>query len=596
MKWSQIRKRLKVFLADCVSDRVTFGTTSYRKSHDQIGRGWIAIDGIQILNMPSLDFEIEAYGRRRNPEATYEEMSKEVHELNLFSQWDLQKSLYQCINLPIDEILTSENPLVRAVGMLDARLGKRRLAKLDVSAEHDLVKRFYALRISAEKMVIRVRQSEDLTTELEPRWKDTPARPVENTRQEPQLILSRSNKSNKIRSLITKVYRNEISKAELVTAQAKAIFDGFRDSGDPETLYRLFQVVESRSKLLTSTEYIRGIIELSIDAGGWLRPIEDWRPDTHNAVRQFSSLARHLWAHYDVPIFLDKAWLSEDRTQQKWFKVIGSGKNIRTAPDLPITLTRNMAHFFLLAPDAYSVEAALRWAQVCALGGDRRLADALQETKIARDFRDEDFWLGVIRFFVRNPMLDPIQISPIIDYIWNQKYEDRIVFTGPGVAEQIGPEQPNFSMKGRTAISLLKAVDAWHKHLGRDRKGGNLQWSSSGILPLNFVEGTKRENNMKLWRIRELLSSGELITEGRMMQHCVASYATSCNSGTCSIWTMEVQEADIPEKLLTIEVGTHTRQIRQIRGKRNRLPTEKEKEIVRRWAEKEHLELASYIQ
>lgn len=79
------------------------------------------------------------------------------------------------------------------------------------------------------------------------------------------------------------------------------------------------------------------------------------------------------------------------------------------------------------------------------------------------------------------------------------------------------------------------------------------------------------------------------------MKHCVASYANSCNSGSCSIWTMELENEDGLNRLVTIEVTNGIRLIRQIRGKRNRLPTEKEKEIIRRWASQEGLELASYI-
>jgi len=232
---------------------------------------------------------------------------------------------------------------------------------------------------------------------------------------------------------------------------------------------------------------------------------------------------------------MDKAWLNGNVIQQGWFRTIGTGENIRKAANLPITLTKKMAHWFLQAPDAYSIDAGFRWAQVTSLGGDRRLVDALLETRIAHDFRDDDFWLSVLRFFIRNPMLDPVQINPIIDYIWNQRYENQIVFCDPGVAEQMGPEQPNFSMKGRTVISLLKAVDSWHKRLGRERKGGNLQWHTSGIKPATYIEGTKQTQDMKVWRIRELLSSNELIGEGRNMRHCVASYANSCSNGICSL-------------------------------------------------------------
>jgi hypothetical protein len=49
------------------------------------------------------------------------------------------------------------------------------------------------------------------------------------------------------------------------------------------------------------------------------------------------------------------------------------------------------------------------------------------------------------------------------------------------------------------------------------------------------------------------------------------------------------------EKLLTIEVVNRDREIRQVRGHRNRLPTDKEKEVIRRWSAQAGLTLASYI-
>jgi hypothetical protein len=292
---------------------------------------------------------------------------------------------------------------------------------------------------------------------------------------------------------------------------------------------------------------------------------------------------------------MDSAWINGCSVQQEWFRHIGAGKNIRTADDLPASLTKMMAHNFSTAPPSYPIDGAFRWAQVHALGGDRQLADALLETRIAHDFRDNDFWLSVLRFFIRNPMLDPIHVNPIVDYIWNRKYEMRVVFIDAGVAEEVGPEQPNFSMKGRTVDALLAAVEAWHRALGRETKSGNLQWKRSPHETFSFVEGTRQNKNMTVWRIHELLSSSELIAEGRAMKHCVATYARSCHSGSCSIWTMDAETDEGMEKLLTIEVSTAGNQIRQVRGKRNRRPTEKEKEIIQRWATREGLGIASYI-
>ena len=201
----------------------------------------------------------------------------------------------------------------------------------------------------------------------------------------------------------------------------------------------------------------------------------------------------------------------------------------------------------------------------------------------------------MIRFFIANPMLDVSHVNPIIDYIWNQKYENRHIFVERGVAREVEPAQPNFSMKGRTPETLLRQVEAWHQQLGKEAKGGKLQWTRSHIGEFRFREGSEQKGNMKFWAIRELLSSDELIYEGRAMQHCVRTYARSCYAGRASIWTMETEDAEGRDKVLTIEVSPSQNLIRQVRGKRNRRPTPKEKSLLERWATKEGLQLAEYI-
>ena len=273
------------------------------------------------------------------------------------------------------------------------------------------------------------------------------------------------------------------------------------------------------------------------------------------------------------------------------------GQNIRTALDIPISLTKKMAHHFLNAPKQYTVEEAFRWGQVHGLGGDRHLADALRGTRLTRNFSNDDFWMSVIRFFISNPMLDVNHVNPIIDYIWNQKYENRRIFVERGIGTEIEPPQPNFSMKRRTPEILLRQVAEWHRELGKETRDGdgNLYWRYSDINDFRFQAGNKQKHDMKFWYIRELVSTAELIAEGRAMSHCVRTYAKSCSAGRSSIWTMEVEDENGRHKVLTIEVSPSEKLIRQVRGKRNRRPTLKEKNLLTRWATQEGLQLAEYI-
>jgi hypothetical protein len=79
------------------------------------------------------------------------------------------------------------------------------------------------------------------------------------------------------------------------------------------------------------------------------------------------------------------------------------------------------------------------------------------------------------------------------------------------------------------------------------------------------------------------------------MKHCVASYATPCTRGASSIWTLELETEEGRTKLLTIEVNNVARLICQVRGKANRMPNDRERSILRRWATQAGLKLAHHV-
>ena len=591
MQWSQLRKRVENMFADSVKGRVRLHETGYHGMHDEEGRNWITVDGQEIVNMPHwYEWMLRNYVDQPDlpkPFADY---------VSLCAKGGLRHAMICYLTMSIGDILQSEDVLVRTIGMLDRRLGKRRLCALKLDCVHPLIQLFYHLRCEAEGLAAgnfrEMAENLKLRHLVHPNV-PTKAEKKEKSRQAASRLPD-AKKTRKNRSLLSLIYRGELTKDELDTTIASEIHAGFECAVDRDALLVMLRYVDAKSKLLKSAAHVRGVIELSKDAAEWINPLEQWTPKSHNPDRQFSSLSRHLWAIYDVPLFMDKAWLQGNAIQQSWFKHIGAGKNIQTAEGLPIPLTKKMAHHFSESPATYSIEAAFRWGQVIALGGYRRLADALRETRFVQDFRDNEFWLSVIRFFVRNPMLDLVHVQPIVDYIWNQRYEPRVAFVERGVAQELGPEQPNFSMHGRTVASLLRAVKQWHRQLGRETAGGRLQWRKSPFHDYKFIEGTKESQNMRVWRIRELLSSQELIAEGRRMRHCVASYANSCYKNVSSIWSMEVETGEGVEPLVTVEVNNQRREIRQVRGKSNRLATEKEKDVLSRWAMQEGLKATFY--
>jgi hypothetical protein len=109
-------------------------------------------------------------------------------------------------------------------------------------------------------------------------------------------------------------------------------------------------------------------------------------------------------------------------------------------------------------------------------------------------------------------------------------------------------------------------------------------WRPSNIRPFRLAEGKMGESSFRIWTIRELTTQESLLAEGKKLKHCVASYASSCAKGQCSIWTLELEHDSVREKRVTIEVNSATRFIVQARGRLNRLPDHQESSILRRWA------------
>lgn len=331
----------------------------------------------------------------------------------------------------------------------------------------------------------------------------------------------------------------------------------------------------------------------------WVRKVEDWKPRSHNPLRQFQSLIRHLLADYDdIPSFFDRVWFlgetPEAQRQQRWYLQVASGNNIRHC-DTPIELTKKMAHHFMRAPSHVTVEQAIRWGQVHGLGGDARLATALLPTRLCENFANDEFWSSVIAWFIANPMLDMAHVGPIIDYLHDQRFGSNRWVMVDGRRVLVEAAQPNLTMKGRTADSLLRQVEAWHRQLRASNLVQNAQWTTSGVPEFEFWEGPEHSDKRKRWTIRELMSAQSLMIEGKQLKHCVYSYARSCAAGHCSIWTLELESREGLSKLVTLEVRNATRTIVQARGKLNRVMTAQERAIVQRWASRARLNLASYV-
>ncbi|MFO0909657.1 MAG: PcfJ domain-containing protein [Isosphaeraceae bacterium] len=365
---------------------------------------------------------------------------------------------------------------------------------------------------------------------------------------------------------------------------------------EPRLLRHLAFLCQERSDLLAGASlprYAAALMALSAHWRDWIRPPDDWQPPEGDPATQFGSLARHLLAAYDVPQFMDAAWraglTAEGIRQQGWFKWVGIGQNIRTAPDLPIPLTKRMAHHFVQAPRDLDFPSAFRWAQVRGLGGDDQLARRIVASRIGTEFDRDAFWVPVVRWLIDHPELAPEHHGPVIDYLHDQKF----VASAPNPAGRVRgqprqpllvPPQPNLSLSGRTPETLLRAVDRWHHQLGTERRGHGVEWKPSNIPP--FVAEVGKGATRQILALTELISAEELAEEGRALGHCVATYWVLCASGQSSIWSLTAENADgIVTRLLTVEVKPALRTIVQARGPRNHPAPPDQVAFLERWSE-----------
>jgi hypothetical protein len=318
-----------------------------------------------------------------------------------------------------------------------------------------------------------------------------------------------------------------------------------------------------------------------------IRAVEDWKPNSHNLHRQVYSFARHLFAKYFVPTFMDTAWHGGNKLYPTWFIRVGQGHNIRTMNGMPISLTKKEAHLMMESPKDFNIQQAIRYGQILNIGGNERLVRQILRTRIAVDYNNNEFWMSVFRWLLLHPMLDVVHYAPIVDFIYNQKYVPcRVDQSGNMVCAQ-----PNLTMKGRDPESMLRQVEAWHRQTGREKKGQFAQWPASGIK--GFYSKNDRENVVRM--IQEICTQKELVTEGRTMRHCVGSYAGPCAQGRASIWKFEEISSAGIEKRLTIEVDNRQRTIIQARGKYNAIATSSDKYWLTQWAREAGLGVSRYM-
>lgn len=319
----------------------------------------------------------------------------------------------------------------------------------------------------------------------------------------------------------------------------------------------------------------------------WVRPLDTWVPRGKGKETLFRSLMEHLFARFPMPPFLWTAFDGRERNDAFILfaaQVAAGGSAYKAVQEglLPVPLTRKMCHELMTVTGVMSFLEAIRRVQVRSCGGDAHFLRAWMGTRAGERLHprvDEDFWQTVLAWFCANPMLPSAEVGPLVDYIIFRRNGD----TG-------------FSMKGRSPLALLGGMREWHGDLAKARAGTGKIFRPSGFVPLD-VDRSRRDatgnHAPEIWHIKEILDSKTLADEGKVMHHCVFSYADRISSGDTSIWVMTLEDETGHWRRLTIEVRNGTRRVVQARGRFNKMPEAKDLAQLNIWAERNRLEVVA---
>ncbi|MFT8321507.1 MAG: hypothetical protein ABF649_11420 [Bacillus sp. (in: firmicutes)] len=170
-KWSKAKKHLSNFLCDSLRSRVDFQVINYRKAHDQLGRAVITVDKVEVWSMCSIIAEREEFYRERllrsnSNQYDYHDIAQnralqnQAHSFikaeGIYAQYDFFDALEEYFYTPIQELLKSSDLLIKIFCLLDRRIGKRTLRKMEntIIKEHPLIHYFYKLRCEGEKIQV----------------------------------------------------------------------------------------------------------------------------------------------------------------------------------------------------------------------------------------------------------------------------------------------------------------------------------------------------------------------------------------------------------------------------------------------------------
>lgn len=186
-------------------------------------------------------------------------------------------------------------------------------------------------------------------------------------------------------------------------------------------------------------------------------------------------------------------------------------------------------------------------------------------------------WAEAILWFCQQDALDRTQVAPLCDYL-ARRFDD----------------SGDFRVTGRSSRRLLEEMERWHRELAVTQAVCAGSFGASGFCDVRIERPVVRSGRRLapgIWTVTELETAIDLVEEGRVQRHCVASLAGYAQTGTRSYWSLRLGGC----RCVTIEVDNRRRSVMQVRGRYNRPATGEEWSIVEEWVRVNGLRVLQYV-
>lgn len=146
---------MRDLICPALQSRIDFHVTSYRGSQDRTEKAWITVDGRRVWTCSGHKHQWhgwpgDAEGRLDSDGSASEPLDKD--QAGIFLPQHLGQSLRDYLDMPIEDVLQSSDPFIRALGIIDRRIGRRTVRALRIDDnEHAFIREFYNLRIAADE-------------------------------------------------------------------------------------------------------------------------------------------------------------------------------------------------------------------------------------------------------------------------------------------------------------------------------------------------------------------------------------------------------------------------------------------------------------